>query len=64
MEKKMLEKMDKKCSMDFLKEFGIVGPPNGEARKATTEEKSYCVRNYYTCCTEEDFNSMRKSYTA
>lgn len=55
--------MAKSCNTDVLNLFGFESIKDGIPRKATAEEKSYCVRNYYTCCTENDYDNMRKNFT-
>lgn len=31
-------------------------------RKSTSDEKNYCVRNYFTCCSQKDFDLMKTTF--
>lgn len=55
--------MSKTCNKDVLEAFGIAGTPDFVPVKSTSDEKAYCLRNFYSCCSATDFENLRTHFT-
>lgn len=53
---------DELCNSDLLKIFGMGGEFLTHARTPTLYEESYCMRNWKTCCTYQNFESSNNTF--